>query len=484
MKRWQIIVVIVTSLFTIGLAGCSTVAGGGETANQQLSEVRKGALTVSVSGSGNLEASEDAMLSFGIGGRIEKIYVEEGDQVSKGDILAKLETDALELAVTQTKLAVAEAQVNLSEAQYDAWESDLTTKLATDALELAVTQTELALTEAQVNLETAEYNLYEAKDDYVWLDIRTAQSDVDEAQRYLDETLRNLNQAPPTGPAKEHLQKAVIHAQSRLDTTKDILKAMLAGNDPQEVVIKSLEIELSQQSIEESQQSLAYTQNQLDKVTRTAPEIAAIKAQQVELTQQSVEEARQFLEQAQKNLDKATITAPFDGVVADVVPEEGDTVGSATQIIYLVDPTTMELVLKLDEMDVPGVMLNQEAIISVDSLPGITFEGRVTSIYPTPTVVGGVVLYKTEISFDVPEDSGIKVGMSAIADIIVSKKENVVLVPKQAIEKSEQEGTQVSVMVNDQIQKKPVVIGLSDGIYTEILSGVSEGESVVVNIAR
>ena len=61
-----------TSLVAVGLAGCNTLAGG-ETANQQLSEVRKGTLTVSVSGSGNIEASEDAKLSFGVSGRIENI---------------------------------------------------------------------------------------------------------------------------------------------------------------------------------------------------------------------------------------------------------------------------------------------------------------------------------------------------------------------------------------------------------------------------
>ena len=91
------------------------------------------------------------------------------------------------------------------------------------------------------------------------------------------------------------------------------------------------------------------------------------------------------------------------------------------------------------------------------------------------------MLYKTKISFNVPDDSGIKVGMSAIADIVIGETKDVVLVPKQAIEKNEKGGTQVGVMVNGKIQKKPVVTGMNDGIYTEILSGLSEGESVIIN---
>ncbi len=497
MKRWIVIVTLVT-LGSVGLAGCST-SGTGSEADLYVVGAKRGNMNITISGSGNIEASEDAKLSFGVSGRVEKIYAEEGDRVSKGDMLAKLETDVLELAVTQARVALAERQVAVTQAEVALSGRQVAITQAEVALtgqqvgvtqsEVALTEQQVAVTQAQVTLETAEYNLYEAQDIYVWRDIRTAQSDVDEAQRYLDDVLWALNQA--SGPGVEFKQKAVIHAQARLDTAEDILGAMLAGTDPQEVDIKNLEVELAQQSLKLARQSEELARQSLVR-QRQSEELARqalaqeqgseeLDRQSLELARQSVEEARESLEYAQKTLDRAIITAPFDGVVADVAPEEGDTVNSATQIIYLVDPGIMELVLKMDEMDVPRVTLNQEAIISVDSLPSVNFEGRVTSIYPTPIVVGGVVLYKTKISFNVPDDSGIKVGMSAIADIVIGETKDVVLVPKQAIEKNEKGGTQVGVMVNGKIQKKPVVTGMNDGIYTEILSGLSEGESVIIN---
>jgi len=222
----------------------------------------------------------------------------------------------------------------------------------------------------------------------------------------------------------------------------------------EEITIKELEVAAAKESVAQAQES-------------------------VELAQQSVRLARQSLDQAQKNLDEATIIAPFEGVVASVGAEEGDTVTTAITIVHLVEPTSMELIVEVDEMDMPGVRLNQEAIISIDALPDATFKGKVTSIYPVPTTVSGIVMYNVKISLDVPEDSDIKIGMSASADVIINKRSNVLLVPSQAIEGDSQGKPVVKVMVNKQIQERPVVTGISDGSDTEIISGLSEGETVV-----
>ena len=408
---------LILGLVLAGTTACNPFGGSEAESNQQLVEVMRGDLTVTVNGIGNIAISEERMLSFGSSGKVEKVYIEEGDEASKGDLLAKLDTDALELALAQAKVALTKQQV--------------------------------AITQAQVDLETAEYNLYEAKDIYVWKDIRSAQSDVDEARRYLDKALSNLNQATP-GTPKEFQQKVVIRAQNRLDTAEDILDAMLAGTDPQEVVIKRLEVELAQQSLE--------------------------------LAQQSLEQEQQSLKQAQKQLDEATLTAPFDGVVASVDVDEGDTISATTAIIHLVDLNTLELIVEVDEIDMPGVGLGQRAIITVDAVVGVELEGKVTFIPPEAKEKTGLVLYDVEISFDVPQDLGLRGGMSATADIVIDERSDVLLVPNQAITLDNQGNSVVTVMVNELTQEKKVVIGISNGSHTEILGGLNEGEIVVVAI--
>ncbi|MBA7520361.1 Macrolide export protein MacA [subsurface metagenome] len=246
--------------------------------------------------------------------------------------------------------------------------------------------------------------------------------------------------------------ETVAYAQARLDAAEAKLDAMIRSYDTEEVAIKKMEVELAEQSLE--------------------------------LAQQSVEQARQSVEQAQKNLNEATLTAPFDGVVASVYADEGDVIPSPTMaptaIIHLIDLTTMELNIEVDEIDIPGVEVGQRVIIEVDALPALPLEGEVTYISSLAKEEAGVVLYEATIGFDVPEGSGLKAGMSAEADIVIDEQSDVLLVPNRAIKQDSQGNPVVEVMVGKEVQEKPVVIGISDGFDTEIVSGLSEGEVVVV----
>jgi len=89
------------------------------------------------------------------------------------------------------------------------------------------------------------------------------------------------------------------------------------------------------------------------------------------------------------------------------------------------------------------------------------------------------VVYEVKISLDVPPHSETKVGMSATADIIIHQRSNALLVPERAVTQDNQGNPMVWVMVNEQIQERSVVVGISDGYQTEIVSGLQEGDVVV-----
>jgi len=408
-RRGKIIGVLFLCLALAGSIACNPFGGDGEEAGQQLVEVVRGDLVISVSGSGNMEVSDEGELAFGVGGRIDKIYVEEGDSVTRGDMLARLDTDDLELALTQAQVALTTQQV-------------------------AVTQT-------QVAVDTAEYNLDEARDLYTWPDIEEAQDDVDDAESF-------LNYAIERGLPPETLE----YAQARLDAAEAKLDAMVRSYDTEEVEIKKLELKVAEQSLE--------------------------------LSRLSLEQARQSLEYAQKQLDEATITALFDGVVAKIYVEEGDVIPPPTMasqpIIHLVDLTTMALLVEVDEIDIPEVKPGQRAIIYVDALPDVWFEGEVLTISTVAKEEAGVILYEVKIGFTVPEGSGLKVGMSAEADIEIVDRGHVLLVPDRAISEDSEGNPVVMVAVDEETEERRVVTGVSDGFDTEIVSGLSEGEVVVI----
>jgi len=422
-KSWRIMTIFLLCLGLASVTACNPFGGSEQEATEQLAEVVRGDLTVTVSGSGNLEVSNEAMLAFGVGGRVDKVYIEEGGEVSKGEVLAKLETDALELALT-------EAQV-------------------------AQTQAEVAVTQAQVTLQTAEYDLETAQDLYAQPEIHTARAAVSDAQSYLEYAKQILAQASTTHDIKVWTNE-VAYAEETLRAAEVSLNEMLSAPDTEEVAIKKLQVELAKQSLE--------------------------------LAEQSLELAEQSLETTRKQLDEATITAPLDGIIASVYVEEGDVISPPTMapqiVAHLIDPSSMELNVEVDEIDVIEVKPGQRAIIEVDALPTLPIEGKVSFISLTPKEEGSVIVYDVKIDFNVPEGIGLRTGMSATADIIIAERNNVLLVPDRAIKQDSQGNPIVEIMVNGQIEERGVDIGVSDGFQTEIVDGLEEGEVVMERRAK
>ena len=397
MKNWQMVAVLLLCLALAGAIGCG---GDQEEVSQQLIEVVRGDLMVSVSGSGNIVVSEEAKLTFGSGGKIDKIYVDEGEEASKGDVLARLETDPLELALTQAQVAL--------------------------------TGQELAVSQAEVNVKNAEIALERAEDS--WLDTKSAGSRVKRLKKYLEYHLENH---------PEDTEEILSIQRSLREAWKRFLLVATDSVDSRQVTAKEMELELAKQSVEQMKHSL--------------------------------EQFQQAVAEAQKQLDEATIHAPFGGVVASVDADEGDSVLATMTIINLIDLTSMELEVEVDEIDVAEVKPGQRAIIEVDALPALQLEGEVASISLLSKEIGGLVIYEVTIGFDVPQGYNLKIGMSAIADIILEERSNVLLVPNRAITQDV-----VKVMVDEEIEERLVVLGISDGFDTEIVGGLNEGDVVVI----
>jgi HlyD family secretion protein len=199
---------------------------------------------------------------------------------------------------------------------------------------------------------------------------------------------------------------------------------------------------------------------------------------------QAIELARESLEDVRRQVSEATIYAPFDGVVAMVLAEEGDLVPSPSYapqtIVQITDTGALELLIDVDEIDIPLVKAGQAATVNVEALQNQNITGFVNAVYPVPVEVGGIVYFKVRITLESPENAAIKVGMSASADIVAEQHTGVIIVPSRAIGKDAQGKTVVKVDTNGDIQEREIVVGLDDGLRAEIISGLNEGETVVV----
>lgn len=472
MNKWRIIGLGVLVLILIGITACNPL-GEGEEVQRQVKVIRSD-LYISVSGSGNIEASEEAKITFGTSGRLAVINVAKGDIVVRGELVAQLETDALELAETRAEVALTQAGVSLTGAEVILVQAQLAQQTAEYNLENThdtEDALELALFNAQIATRSAVHHVGETQDIYTWPDIETAQKDVDNAKAFLEYA---LDSGLP--------QLTITYAQARLTAVEAILEIKINAYDTEEVAIAKLQLEAAQMAEAQAQKNVAELVEDIaiqELQIKAAQDAVEQARQSLELAKQSVALARQSLTQAKKNLAKATITAPFDGVITAVGAEAGDTVTPTLTIANIMDPGSMELIIELDEIDVPMVKVGQEVIISLDALPDSEFAGVVSAIFPVPKEVGGVVLYDIEVTLNVPENSGIRIGMSASADIVLDKRTDVLLIPYRAINEDEEGNTFVNVVTDKEPQERPVTLGVSDGFDTEVISGLTEGEMVI-----
>jgi len=200
-----------------------------------------------------------------------------------------------------------------------------------------------------------------------------------------------------------------------------------------------------------------------------------------EIARLNLEIAELGLESAELNLEKAVIVAPFDGVVADISITEGKEISTATlatPAISLVDTSEIEMRGFIDEIDIAVVQLGQEANIILDALPDEEVKGSVVFISPVGTILAGVVSYGTTINLENPV-AGLKDGMSATAEVIIERRDDVLSIPNKYI-RGTPENRMVVVLVDGQQEERQITLGLSDGFNTEVLSGLKEGEEVVL----
>ncbi|MBP6888125.1 MAG: efflux RND transporter periplasmic adaptor subunit [Candidatus Pacebacteria bacterium] len=180
---------------------------------------------------------------------------------------------------------------------------------------------------------------------------------------------------------------------------------------------------------------------------------------------------------AYKKVSDYIARAPFDGVVASLLAETGDSVTPST-VLGTVITSKKIAEISLNEADIARVSVGQKAKLTFDALDDVSIEGEIVEIDTIGTNTQGVVTYTVKVAFD-EKDTRIKPGMTVTGDIILEQKENVLIVPNEAIKNIK--GKKV-VTLKDGNTSRPaeVMVGTSGEIETEILSGLKEGDIVLV----
>jgi HlyD family secretion protein len=242
---------------------------------------------------------------------------------------------------------------------------------------------------------------------------------------------------------------------------------------------------VSQQALDNANKDYLAALNKRDgSKAQIGVDVAKLKQARAQVMQ-----SQASLKQLEEQLSYTTIVAPMDGVILSRDVEIGDAVSSilvlgstATLVMTEGDTTQVYVQGKVDEADIAHVYMNQPARIKVESFRDRSFNGKVTKIAPLGVEKDNVTTFEVRVSIDNPGGE-LKANMTANAEILLDEHKGVLSVPENAVMYDAQKNASVDIPDKGQKEGKrkiPVKVGLSNGSATEIVSGLKEGDQVVL----
>ncbi len=215
----------------------------------------------------------------------------------------------------------------------------------------------------------------------------------------------------------------------------------------------------------------------------------AVSRAEIAKAEAQVAQAKAALDNAEEDLKNSTIVSPIDGLVLSRDVNVGDAVSSilvlgsqATLIMSLGDVSEVYVQGKVDEADIAKVYLNQPARIVVESFKDKKFTGKVTKISPLGKEKDNVTTFEVRVS--IANSTGeLKASMSANAEIVLEEKKDVLMVPEAAMVYDKDRSASVETpdpKAENGKKKIPVKLGISNGVKTEIVSGLNEKQQVIL----
>jgi macrolide-specific efflux system membrane fusion protein len=196
-----------------------------------------------------------------------------------------------------------------------------------------------------------------------------------------------------------------------------------------------------------------------------------------------IEGAEAALANARVQLSYATLTAPIGGIVGSVSTQEGETVAAglnAPTFVTIIDLDRLQVDAFVDEVDIGKVQVGQKAVFTVDTFPAREFEGEVVAIYPKAVIQENVVNYDVVVGVTSAYHDLLRPEMTASVTILMEGRQGALAVPIQAV-KRERGKNIVYLAGNGQANPQEVKIGWKDNQWVEIVSGLEEGQTVLLN---
>lgn len=410
----------------------------------QFYTVGVGRVELPVTAVGRVEADSVVRLNFLTPGRVTAIYAQPGDLVAVGDVLAQQTSDNEQFAYDRSLLSLQLAELQKM-----------------DLLEPA---DDGAVRVAEANLSAAWGAYLGIQNAVSATDIQAAELRYQQALKAQEDAVQARAGADADQPeqAYEILDAQVGAASFNVEVARLQLESLRGGNSGALNAAYARVIQ-SQRELERAQ--AGPTQGQID---------------QADI---GIRQAEAQVDQAAAALSEKSLVTPLDGLVTAVNVELGSLGTPALPAMEITDLSPLRVTVQVDEVDIRQIREGMAARIEIDALPGVAMTGVIERIALVGTNNNGIISYDVQIRLD-SVDPRVRPGMTAEASVIVEERADVLVVPNEYIRLDRQRGTAFVNIVTAEggLQEVEVTLGLQGRDTSEIVSGVSAGDVLAVDL--
>ena len=507
----------------LAFAGWRAMQPGSGAGQYVLAKVTKGTVVTSVTGSGQVSATTQMDVKAQASGDITDIFVQNGQSVSAGTVLARIDSTDAQKSVRDAQVSLQNEQLSLAKLlgpsglpiprnkqnaieALDAAYTDSFNTVANSFLDFPSIMTGMQQILLGNDLSQSQWNIDWYESAVRGYDMAVQQYRDDAYQKYdlaRTQYATTFTEYKATGrDASSSTLETLLN--DSYETSQDIAESVksmnnlvqfykdtaskygLKANSVADTQLTTLntytgKVNADMNSLQSMQATL---KNDTDAVSNADLDIQA--------EQLAIQSRQNALLDAQENLAKYVVRAPFDGVIAKLGVQRADSAGSGTVIATMITQKKLATI-SLNEIDAAKVQVGQKATLTFDAVDGLSIAGQVSQIDSLGTVNQGVVTYAVTIQFDT-QDQRIKPGMSVNAAVVTGIKQDVLVVPNSAVKAQggvsyvetvstipSASGNQTTMTVpnSEPLTQQQVETGLANDTMTEIVSGLHEGDWVV-----
>ncbi|MBQ7292729.1 MAG: efflux RND transporter periplasmic adaptor subunit [Clostridia bacterium] len=442
---------------------------------------------------GTVEYDNEKNIVIKANAQVSEVFVEIGDSVSKGDVIAVLDSETLEKNISKTELAIKTQKVANEHTIADAQRAYDDLKYALDnGLNATLNNVKFQ----KENAEDALEKLWESYDDYMEaLDVEPRSDAVDyllSVKKKYDDAVKHYERIKETveDKQKEISESETVSPDDELELSSYV-EAMNSSKAKLDIASDNFRQTLENYCDVHDPALKKIVDGIEDAETACKNAMAAYDSVKLQLDQQlvtlestvnklkdtlSLESMEKDLEMLKDSLEDYTVTAPCDGVVTMLMLKEGD-MSVAGQIVATVSELDkLEISIRVDEYSILGATEGKDVQIYIDSIDRV-YAGTIEWIADKATVENGVSYFLSTVEF--VSDEYVRGGMSVEVRLVRAESQQAISVLASAVDY--RDDNSAFVLVKDskgEFVEKDVVLGVSDGIYVEIVEGISEGDII------